>query len=78
MFPCPHLAASLEKEKTYCIGTLKKGRQGCTKFNQKQVDVLKKGEDILNVEFISVARCDPSMVNCSSEGNVSLSNFIEE
>ena len=58
-FACPQLAASLEKEKTYCVGTVKKGRTGFTEFDQQQIDALKKGEDISNVEFVLVEQGEP-------------------
>ena len=65
-FTCPQLAARLEKEKTYCIGTVKKIRAGFTQFNENQVKSLCKGKDVSNVEFILVREDSPSMV-CSNE-----------
>ena len=53
-FACPQLAACLEKEKTYCIGTVKKGRIGFTQFSKTQIKAMKRGEDISNVEFIEI------------------------
>ena len=45
-FTCPQLAIQLLKEKTYCIGTVKKNRRGFTNFSDRQIKGLKKGEDI--------------------------------
>ena len=53
-FACPQLAAQLAKEKTYCIGTARRGRLGLTVFNKSQLKAMTKGEDISNVEFIKV------------------------
>ena len=53
-FTCPQLAIQLLKEKVYCIGTVKKNRRGFTNFNDNQIKSLKKGEDISNVEFLSL------------------------
>ena len=50
-FACPQLAARLAQKKTYCIGTVKKGRVGFTNFNTKQVKTLNRGEDISNVNL---------------------------
>ena len=53
-FTCPKLAIQLLKEKVYCIGTVKKNRRGFTNFSANQIKGLKKGEDISNVEFLSL------------------------
>ena len=53
-FTCPQLAAHLAKEKTYCIGTVKKGCIGFTVFNKNQSKAMNKGEDISTVGFIQI------------------------
>ena len=53
-FACPQLAARLEREKTYVIGTVKKGRAGMPEFNPNQINDLEKGEDVSSIEFITI------------------------
>ena len=53
-FACPQLAAHLEREKTYVIGTVKKGRAGMPEFNPNQINDLEKGEDVSSIEFITI------------------------
>jgi len=57
---------------------VRKGRLGFTEFNQNQINALKKGDDISNVEFLSVAEQSSPVVNHSSEGNASTSDDVEE
>ena len=76
-FTCPQLAIQLLKEKTYCIGTVKKNRRGFTNFNDRQIKGLKKGEDISNVEILSVEDTLP-MVHPPAEASVNDADSMDE
>jgi len=75
-FACPQLCVHLEKEKTYCIGTVRKNRKGFTEFNSKQLKAMKKGEDISNVEFVEVK--DPSQDHPPSEVDTSRVDDVDD
>ena len=76
-FTCPQLAIQLLKEKTYCIGTVKNNRRGFTNFNDRQIKGLKKGEDISNLEFLSVEDTLPT-VHPPAEASVNDANPMDE
>lgn len=69
-FACPQLAAQLENRKTYCIGTVKKIKARLTQFNERQVTSLSKGQDISNVEFVSVQGDSPYVVQSEVRDSV--------
>jgi len=75
-FTCPQLAAQLEKEKTYCIGTVKKIRAGFTQFNENQIKSLCKGKDVSNIEFISVQESNTSLVHSNGRNALADSNSV--
>ena len=75
-FTCPQLAAQLEKEKTYCIGTVKKIRAGFTQFNENQIKSLCKGKDVSNIEFISVQESNTSLVRSNGRNALANSNSV--
>ena len=80
-FACPQLAARLAKEKTYCIGTVRRNRKGFTKFNLRQLKAMKKGEDISNVEFIQIQELSthqPSSEADTSHNDVDDTNSADE
>ena len=76
-FTCPQLAIQLLKEKTYCIGTVKKNRRGFTNFSDRQIKGLKKGEDISNIEFLSVEDTLPT-VHPPAEASVNDADPMDE
>ena len=43
-FACPQLAACLEREKTYGISNMKKGRIRFTQFSKALIEAMKRGE----------------------------------
>ena len=47
------ISSLFRKRKTYCIGTVKKGRNGFIQFNKTQIKAMKR-EDISNAEFIEI------------------------
>ena len=48
------ISSLFRKRKTYCIGTVKKGRNGFIQFNKTQIKAMKRGEDISNAELIEI------------------------
>ena len=51
--PVPN-SSLYRKRKTYCTGTVKKGRNGFIQFNKTQIKAMKRGEDISNAELIEI------------------------